>query len=209
MARITGKNAQILAEATRTSVAVAVALTDVGAHTVYIYTGHPFWDPSTPPVITKQTHGSGGFVVQDPSLYTVDYIAGTVTFAVALNNNDVVDANTFDYVTVAAVADMYDWSVDAKIDTVDVTAFTDAYHTKLSAFRGWTAAAASYHRSDFWYPLFVAGKPCYCKFYPDAATVEYFIGAGYVDFSEKAPMAGAVADAVKIEGTGALSRLTS
>lgn len=206
MARITGKNAKIQAEATRTSISVAVALTDGGAHTVYTYTGHPLWDPATPPVITKQTHGSGSFVVQDPSLYTVDYIAGTVTFLVALNSDDVVKANTFDYVTVADVADVFDWAIDAKIDTVDVTAFQDTYHTKLSAFRGWSATAASYHRSDFWFPLWTASKPCYVKFFPDGGGSEYFIGAGFVDFGEKAPMAGAVADSVKIEGIGAFQR---
>lgn len=203
MARLTGKNGKIQAEATRTTISVAVTLTNAGDNLTYTYTGFPLWDPSKVPVITKNA------VVVDPSLYTVNFISGSITFAVANLVTDVIKANVFDYVTVADVADIFDWTVDAKVDVVDVTAFQDQFHQKLSAFRGWTGTAKAYHRSDFWFPLFNAAKPVYVKLYPDAAAVEYFVGAGFVSFAEKAPYAGAVEDDVAIEGTGALERRTS
>lgn len=201
MSRLTGKNAQILAESTRTSVVVAQTMTDSGDHKTYSF--QSLWDSSKTPTITKNA------VVVDPSAFTIDYIAGTITFAVANLIGDVIKVNLIDYITLAVVADMYDWTVDAKIDVADATAFQDQFHTKLSSFRGWVAKASAYHRSDFWFPLFSAAKPCYVKLYPDASTTDYFVGNGFVSFGEKAPAGGVVVDSVSIEGTGALLHKTS
>lgn len=201
MSRITGKNGKIMAEATRTAVTVDTTMVDSGDHQTYSY--HSLWDSSRPPTI--KVNGS----VVHPSLYTVNFINGTVTFATPNLISDTVTVNNIEWVTVANVADIYNWTAEAKIDLVDATAFQDQYKFKLSSFRGWTAMAEAYHRSDFWFPLWSAAKPCYIKLYPDAGGTEYFIGNGFVDFAEKAPSTGAVADSVKIEGTGALERRTS
>ncbi len=207
MSRLTGKNAKLKVEATRTSVSVAQIMTDAGAHTAYTF--QTYWDPTIPPVITKQIHGVGAFTVVDPSLYTVDFLNGKVTFLSANNSDDAVKVNGIDYSTVADAADLYDWTVDGKIDTVDVTAFQDAYHTKLSSFRGWTGTAQSYNRSDLWFPLFNAAKASYVEFWADAGGTERFVGAAFLSMNKKAPMGGAVSEAVTIEGTGPLVRVTS
>lgn len=207
MARITGKNAKVKVEATRTSVVVAQTMTDLGAHTVYQY--QSYWDPTIPPVITKQTHGAGPFNLVDPSLYTVDFLNGKITFGIANNADDVVKVNGIDWLTVADAVDVFDWTIDAKIDTVDATAFQDTYRTRLSSFRGWSGSAQAYHEGTLWFPLFNAAKASYVEFWTDAAGLERYVGAAFVSLAEKAPMGGAVTEAVTFEGTGPLTRLSS
>ncbi len=216
MARITGKNGTVYAVTTRTLVSVAAAMTDGGAHTVYtlvVSSAQKYWNPNLPPVITKQTHGTGSFVVQSPNLYTVDYILGTVTFLVALNSDDVVKINGIEYATLAEVGDLFAWSIDLKYSTVDVTAFKDAFSQKLSEIRSWTATIQGYHVSSFWWDAFIDDTypEFYVALYLDgaSATSERFVGAGMIDFGVTVTKDAAVMDKITVNGTGAIAHLTS
>lgn len=220
MARITGKNATIYGVLARTTVSVAAAMTDGGAHTVYTYvtaaTTRLYWNPNLPPAITKQTHGSGAFNSVSPALYTVDYINGTVTFLSANNSDDVVKINGIEWMTLQAITDMFDWTLDLKIGTVDATAFGDTFETKLSAHRGWSASAQGYHTSGFWFDQFAGTggylPEVYVVFYLDigaGATSERFVGAGTVDTSLDVKRDAAVTDKITVNGTGAIARLTT
>ena len=216
MARITGKNGTGYAVATRTVVSVAAAMTDGGAHTVYtlvVSSAQKYWNPNLPPVITKQTGGVGLFVVQSPNLYTVDYVAGTVTFLSALGATDVVKINGIEYATLAEVGDLFAWSLDLKIGTVDVTAFKDTFAKKLSEIRGWTATISGYHVSSFWWDAYI--DDTYPEFYValyldgDSATSERFVGAGFIDFGVGVAKDAAVTDKITVNGTDAIAHLTS
>lgn len=201
MARITGKNAKLKVESARTVVSVDTAMVDSGDHQHYTY--QSYWDPTLFPVIKKNT------VVVDPSLYAVDYINGKVTFATPNLLADAITVNKIEWVTTSDAADLYNWTVDAKIDMNDATGFQDQFHTKLSSFRGWVGTAESYHRNDLWFPFFTSAKPAYIEFWTDAGGLERFVGAAFVDMAEKVPMAGVVSEGVTFSGTGALVRLSS
>jgi hypothetical protein len=213
MARITGKNAGIYGVLAKTTISVAETMTDDGAHTVYTLTGKPYWNPNIPPVITKQVHGAGPFTVVSAALYTVDYISGKVTFLSANNADDVVKVNSIEYVTLQSIGDMFNWSLDLKLNTTDATAFQDTFATKLSAIRSWTASAQGYHVSSYWWDLFAgtggATPEVYIVFYPDVAGSERFIGAGTVDAAFDVKKDSAVTEKITFNGTGAISRLTA
>lgn len=213
MARITGKNAGLYSVLARTTVSVAAAMTDGGAHTLYTYTGHPYWNPNVPPVITKQTGGIGSFVVQSPVLYTVDYINGTITFLAAIGGTDVVKVNGIEYMTLQSIGNLFDWTLDLKINTQDVTAFQDAFAVKISSIRSWSAAAQGYHVDGYWFDAFAgtggALPECYVVFYPDVAAAERFIGAAMVDLAIDCKKDAPITEKLTINGTGALSRLTT
>lgn len=210
MARISGKNAKIRGVLARTVISVAETMTDGGAQTLYTLTGKPYWNPNRPPSITKQSLGVGPFNPVDASAYTVDYINGTVTFLVANNVADVIKVNGIEWMTLQDIGDMFDWTLDLKIDTVDATAFNDQFAQKLSSFRGWSATAQGYHVSGFWFDAFYDDPAeFYVVFYPDGAATERFVGAGFIDNAISVKKDAAVTDSLTINGTGALARLTS
>lgn len=217
MARITGKNGTVYAVATRTLVSVAAAMTDGGAQTVYTLVvsaaTKKYWNPSLPPVITKQTGGVGDFVVQSPNLYTVDYVNGTITFLSAIGATDVVKINGIEYATLAEVGDLFAWTLDLKIGTVDVTAFKDTFAKKLSEIRSWTATISGYHVSSFWWDAYADDTypEFYVALYLDgaSATSERFVGAGFIDFGVGVSKDAAVMDKITVNGTGAIVQLTS
>lgn len=226
MARITGKNAAIYGVLARTTVSVAVAMTDGGAHTVYTLvitaSTKKYWNPNLPPAITKQVHGTGSFNPVSAALYTVDYINGTVTFLAANNADDVVKINGIEYMTLQAIGDMFNWTLDLKIGIVDATAFGDAYASKLASIRSWTGGASGYHVSAYWYDAFagllgsdgttVVAPEFYVVFYTDigaGVTSERFVGAATIDFALDVKKDAAVTEKLMINGTGALLLLTS
>ncbi len=191
-------------------------MTDAGAHTVYslvVTSTRKYWNPNLPPVITKQTHGTGSFVVQSPNLYTVDYVAGTVTFLAANNSDDVVKINGIEYMTLSEVGDLFAWTLDMKIGTVDVTAFKDTFAQKLSEIRSWTATISGYHVSSFWWDAF--SDDTYPEFYVAlylngaSATSERWVGAGFIDFGVGVTKDTAVMDKITVNGTGAIAHLTN
>lgn len=204
MARLTGKNASVYGVLARTVVSVAAALTNSGDNLTYVYTGKPYWNPNIPPVIRDNA------VVVSASQYTVDYINGKVTFSVARNPAHTIDVNGIEYMTLQQVGNMFDWSIDLKIGTVDATAFNDQFATKLSAIRSWTATASGYHVSSYWFDAFNGAQAeFYVVFYPDVAATERFIGAGTIDYALDVKKDAAVAEKMAITGTGALARLTT
>ena len=222
MARITGKNAAIYGVLAKTVVAAAAAMTDGGAHTVYtlvVGSAQKYWNPNKPPAITKDTAGNGVFLAISPSLYTVDYVNGTVTFTTPNGATDVVKINGIEYCTIQAIGDMFNWTLDLKIGTVDATAFQDTFSTKLSTFRSWSANAQGYHVSAYWWDLFITTSEggttpeCYVVFYPDIGaptlTNERYIGAATVDLSIDVKKDAAVTEKMAINGTGAIVKLTS
>lgn len=223
MARISGKNAGIYAVASRTTLAVATAMTDAGAHTVYSLvisaSTKKYWNPNLPPAITLQLHGSGSFNPVSAALYTVDYINGTITFLVANNADDVIKINGIEYFTLQSIGDMFDWTLDFKLGTTDATAFQDQFATKLSNIRSWGGTASGYHVSSFWFDLFLGVSPSddttpvnpevYIVFYPDVGATERFVGAATIDFNLDVKKDVAVTEKMTINGTGAVARLTS
>ena len=222
MARITGKNAAIYAVLAKTVVSVAAAMTDGGAHTIYtlvVGSAQKYWNPNLPPTITKDTAGNGVFLAVNPSAYTVDYVNGTVTFLVANGATDVVKIKSIEYCTLQAIGDLFNWTLDLKIGVTDATAFQDAWATKLSTFRSWSASAQGYHVSAYWWDLFMAvsegasSNECYVVFYPDIGaptlTNERFIGAATVDLSVEVKKDSPVTEKMTLNGTGAIYKATS
>lgn len=216
MARVSGKNASLYGVLARTTVSVAAVMTDGGVHTIYtlvVVTPQKYWNPNKPPVITKQTGGSGPFNPVSAALYTVDYILGTVTFLTPNGASDVIKINGIEYITLQQIGDMFNWSIDLKIGIVDATAFMDEFATKLSGIRSWTATAMGYHVSSFWWDAFIStpNAEFYVAFYIDGAspTSERFVGAGTIDVSVNVVKDAAVDDKMTINGTGAIARLTS
>lgn len=200
MARITGKNAKLRGVLARTTVSVDTAIVDSGDHIHYTYQSR--WNPNKPPVIKKNT------VLVSTTAYTVDFITGTVTFAVANLLADAITVKSIEWMSMQDVGDLYNWTLDAKVDTVDVTAFQDPFHTKLSSFRGWMASAESYHIAGYWFSAF-SGEEFYVEFYPDGDLAEYWVGAGFVDDSVATKFDAAVTEPIKLTGTGALERITT
>ena len=222
MARITGKNAAIYGVLAKTVVSVAAAMTDGGAHAVYtlvVVSAQKYWNPNKPPTITKDTAGNGIFLPVLAQGYTVDYVNGTVTFTVANGATDVVKINGIEYCTLQAIGDMFDWTLDMKISTVDATAFQDTFATKLSAFRSWSATASGYHVSSYWWNLFIATSEggttpeCYIVFYPDVGaptvTNERYIGAATIDLALDVKKDSPVTEKMTVNGTGAIYKAIS
>jgi len=223
MARITGKNGAIYGVLSKTTVSVAAAMTDGGAHTVYTLVvtavARKYWNPNLPPVITKDTAGNGIFLPISAVLYTVDYINGTVTFTTPNGATDVVNINGIEYSSLQAIGDMFNWTLDLKLGTVDATAFQDTFATKLSAIRSWSASAQGYHVSAYWWDLFITTSEAgttpevYLVFYPDIGaptlTNERFIGAGTVDVSIDVKKDAPVTEKITFAGTGAIYKATS
>lgn len=211
MARLTGKNAAIYGVLARTTVSVAATMTNSGDNLTYSYPTNIYWNPNLPPAITKQSLGAGPFNAVSAALYTVNYINGTITFLTANNVLDVIKINGIEYMTLQAVGNMFDWSLDLKINTVDATAFQDQFATKLSSIRSWSATATGYHVSSFWYDAFASTPQAefYVVFYPDVAATERFVGAATIDVMTDVKKDAAVTEKMTVNGTGALSRLTS
>ena len=222
MARISGKNAAIYGVLAKTIVSVAAAMTDGGAHTVYtlvVSSAQKYWNPNKPPTITKDTAGNGIFLPVLSSAYTVDYVNGTVTFAVANGASDVVKINGIEYCSLQAIGDMFNWTLDLKIGTADATAFQDTFAQKLSTFRSWSATAQGYHVSAYWWDLFITTSEggttpeCYVVFYPDIGaptiTNERYIGSGTISLALDVKKDAAVTEKITVEGTGAIVKLTS
>lgn len=202
MARITGKNGKIRGVLSRTTVSIDTAMTNAGDNLNYTLPPNTRWNPNLFPVIKKNT------VLVPASSYTVDYVNGKITFAVANLITDTITINGIEYMTMQDVGDIFNWSLDAKVDTVDATAFQDSFHTKLSSFRGWNATAEGYHVNGYWFSAF-SGNEFYVEFYPDAAATERWVGAAFISFGEKVKFDAAVTEHMAIDGTGALVRLTT
>lgn len=210
MARLTGKNAAIYGVLARTVVSVAATMTNSGDNLTYSYSTNKYWNPNLPPAITKQSLGVGPFNAVSAALYTVDYVNGTITFLTANNVADVIKINSIEYMTLQLVGNMFDWTLDLKINTVDATAFQDQFAQKLSAIRSWQATASGYHVSGYWFDAFNGSQPeFYMAFYPDGSALERFVGAGTIDMMLDVKKDAAITEKMTVMGTGALVRLTT
>ncbi len=139
--------------------------------------------------------------------YSVDYIRGRIIFNSPNLPSDVIDANNFEYMTMQDVADLFNWTIDLKLDTVDTTAFQEVYRTNLSTFKGWTAVAEGYKVSGYWFQQFQDAKEFYFEFFTDADQAEYFVGAGLPSWSMKTPFDAVVTEMVSVVGTGHLEKI--
>lgn len=200
MSRITGKNGKLRGVLARTTVSVDTAMVDSGDHKTYSYQSR--WNPNKSPVIKKNA------VLVSTSAYTVDYVNGTITFAVANLIGDAITVNGIEWMSMQDVGDLFNWTLTAKVTTVDTTAFQDAFKEKRSSFREWSATAESYHVSGYWFDAF-SGNEFYIELYPDANALERWVGAVHVDDAPKVKMDAAVTESLNFTGTGALVRLTS
>jgi hypothetical protein len=200
MSRISGKNGKLRGVLARTLISVDTAMVDSGDHKTYSYQSR--WNPNLYPVIKKNT------VLVATSAYTVDYIAGTITFAVANLITDAITVNGIEWMSMQDVGDLFNWTLNAKVNVVDTTAFQDQFKEKRSSFREWSASAESYHVSGYWFDAF-SGEEFYVELYPDANETERWVGAVFVDDAPKVKMDAAVTETLGFTGTGALQRLTS
>ena len=108
------------------------------------------------------------------------------------------------------VISMTSWSLDAKLDVVDDTAFQDIWHSKLSTFKGWTATVeglweSSGGNSAFW-DQFLLGTTATIELFPNKNATEKYSGSAFIDFSIKVVKDGVISFTAKVEGTGALTR---
>jgi hypothetical protein len=198
MPRISGKTGKILAVSTRTVVSIAQTMTDVGGgHIVFILTGKPYWDSNLPPVILVDGTPSA-------TAYTVQYVAGTITFSGSIGGGHTVTVNGIAYSTLLEVGDFFNWTIDAKVDNVDATAFQDIWKVKLSTFLGWVASAERYYINSYWFTAFGNGIDFYMQFFPQAASAECWTGNGYIDDSMKLTKDAPFTETIKLEGTGEL-----
>lgn len=198
MSRYSGKNGKIMGVSSRTDVIVAQTMTDQGSHTVYVLTGKPLWDSSImPKVLVNGTAPAVAFVV--------DYISGSVTFASALGSGDVVTVNNFTYSTLIEVGDFRSWAVNGTQDIVDITAFQDEWHKKVSTFKAWSGTLEHLYVSSYLWNTFVASTTFYVKLYVDMNDSHYWVGDAW--FSAKGmsvPFNGVITEAVTLEGTNEL-----
>lgn len=167
------------------------------------YTFQSLWNPNKFPVVKKNA------VVVSNALFTVDFINGMVTFLSPNLAGDSITVSAIEYVTLQDIADIYSWALDLKVDTVDVTAFQDVFHQKLSTFKGWTATAEGYKTSGYWFQSFQDAKEFYVEFYTDAVTAERLIGAAFVNWNAKVSHDAAVTETLTFEGTGNIDRYTA
>jgi len=198
MARISGKNGKILAVSTRTIISIAETMTDVaGGHIVFILTGKPYWDSNLPPVILVD-----GFA--PATAFTVQYVAGTITFASSIGAGHTVTVNGIAYSTLIEVGDFFNWTIDAKVDVVDATAFQDVWHVKLSTFLGWVATAERYYLNSYWFTAFGNHLTFYVQFFPVSTSAECWTGNGHIDDALKLVKDAPFTETIKLEGTGEL-----
>ena len=108
------------------------------------------------------------------------------------------------------VASLTNWSIDAKLDTVDDTAFEDIWHNFLSTFKGWTGTVEGIWEQGgtntaFWDQLLLT-TTAVLDFYPDIGTTEKFTGSAFCDFSIKVAKDGVITFTAAVKGTGAMTR---
>ena len=111
-------------------------------------------------------------------------------------------------ITVASVevAQIHEWSLDASVDVVDVTAFQDTWHQKLTTFLGFTGTLTGRWTGDatFWTAL-VGAVPVTLALYLTAGGTTNWTGSAICNFSISVPFDGAVDFTASFEGTGTLS----
>ena len=116
------------------------------------------------------------------------------------------------------IANITDWSLDAKIPTADATAMGDAFATKLSLIRDWSgqikgnygnAEEATLLLDSSFFAATTSGGATSGKvtvsLYPDAAATECFTGDCYIDFALSADKAKTNEFTAKLTGTGTLT----
>ncbi len=109
------------------------------------------------------------------------------------------------------VASTNSWVLDAKLDTVDVTAFSDVYRQNLSTFKSWTGTVEGHWEdaggnTDF-YDVLNGTDPVTIELFPVAGGTEKFSGSAFItSFSLKTPHDGAVDFSATFVGTGTLTR---
>jgi hypothetical protein len=115
------------------------------------------------------------------------------------------------------IANITDWSLDAKIPLADATAMQDAFATKLSLIREWSGtvkgiygnAAEAVDILNSFLNATTSGGPTSGKvtvhLMPDAAGTEDFYGDCYMDFALSVDKGKANEFTAKFTGTGALS----
>ena len=195
--RVTGKNGAIYGVSSRTAVIIAVSMTDFGDHKTFTLTGFPLWDSTHYPTILVD--GSAPSVA-----FTVNYIAGSITFASSIGTGHTVTINNITYSTLVLVGDFTDWSVDAMIDVVDATAMGDTWHQKVTTFLGWTATVEHFYVSSYFWTAFVTGNTFYVKFFIDGAGTTCWLGNGFFQWGVSVPFDGAIKEAISFEGTDQL-----
>ena len=207
-ARRSGKNGQILAQISTTAVcaetltpnAIPEVIDGVTYPAYSVFTAaNDLWVDNPAPVLTETIA-----IPIAAQTKLIRYELGKVIYTPALGGSDTVDAD-YSYAVLQSIGNMYNWKCDIKLENVDVTAFLDGWHTKVSTFRDWSGSADEYQTNSYWFNACANNNFFYVKLYPDQAVSEYFIGRAIVDYGLTVPHTGAVTGAIKFAGSGYLA----
>ena len=102
------------------------------------------------------------------------------------------------------------WDLSVKLDTIDVTAFSDTWHVNLATFLGWSGTVTGKYESaganiDFWTAV-LSGASVALSLWPDSTTTENYAGSAFCDFSIKETHNGVITWSAAFMGTGVLTR---
>ena len=114
------------------------------------------------------------------------------------------------YIGANKIASMDDWSLDAKVDTVDITCFEDTWHALAATFMGASGSCSGVYEAgstniDVW-TAFLTAAVVTLKLYPASGVVEYFTCSAFIDFSIKVAANGKITFTGPFKVTGAVSR---
>ena len=104
------------------------------------------------------------------------------------------------------IAVMTSWTVNGTLDVVDVTAFQDTWHQKVSTFKSWAGSCVGHWTGDaaFW-TAFTGATAVTLVLYIDSAATTCWTGTAFCNFSITTPFGGAVDFTASFEGTDALT----
>lgn len=172
------------------------------------------------PITIVLAVGTGSPIPSDIS-YVIDYVSGRIIFDRALTTGNTVTVSYHFAASFIDVANLTEWSFDAAVKEVDVTAFNDEWEQFLPLQKNWTASITGSLNIRLWDAFLgatdnateEATKIVYVRFFKNRGAVgttnPCWAGAGLVSFSMKTPYAGKVDFTAAVKGCGALVKLTA
>jgi len=112
--------------------------------------------------------GAGGFVVADPSTYTLNRLTGTVTFS-ADQGVDAVVRMDGSYLPLTTVAEARSYSYALAGENATDNEFGDSYVTRLQVMKDASGSLSRwYDTSTYWQDAFTGGTVFVLEFYSDS-----------------------------------------
>ena len=121
--------------------------TDSGAWLLWQANTHKYWDKRVALTVESSPNGSTGWVAVAANLYTIRWVGGIITFAVAPTNHFIRIA-TGSYFVVSQCADCNDWSISMDVDVADTTTFQSQWRLKTPTVKGGSAKISSFRIDD-------------------------------------------------------------